>query len=71
MLWSVGGGLTIAVGGLMVTIPGYLVIGAVTYALVFTGVMLVIGRNLPSVIQMQSQSEAEFLAAANEIRENP
>jgi vitamin B12/bleomycin/antimicrobial peptide transport system ATP-binding/permease protein len=70
VLWSVGGGLTIAVGGLMVTIPGYLVIGAVTYALVFTGVMLVIGRNLQSVIQMQSQSEAEFLAAANEIRES-
>ena len=69
VLWSVGGGLTIAVGGLMVTIPGYLVIGAVIYALVFTGIMLVIGRNLPSVIQMQSQGEAEFLAAANEIRE--
>ena len=69
VLWSVGGGLTVAVGGLMVTIPGYLVIGAVVYALVFTGVMLVIGRNLPSVIQMQSQSEAEFLAASNEIRE--
>ena len=34
------------------------------------GVMLVIGRNLPSVIQMQSQSEAEFLAAANEIRQS-
>jgi vitamin B12/bleomycin/antimicrobial peptide transport system ATP-binding/permease protein len=30
----------------------------------------VIGRNLPSVIQMQSQGEAEFLAAANEIRES-
>jgi len=70
VLWSVGGGLTIAVGGLVVTIPGYLVIGAVTYALVFTGVMLLIGRNLPSVIQMQSQGEAEFLAAANEIRES-
>jgi vitamin B12/bleomycin/antimicrobial peptide transport system ATP-binding/permease protein len=70
VLWSVGGGLTIAAGGLTVTIPGYLVVGAVIYALVFTGVMLVIGRNLPSVIQMQSQSEAEFLAAANEIRES-
>jgi ABC-type uncharacterized transport system fused permease/ATPase subunit len=70
VLWWVGGRLTIAVGGLTVTIPGYLVIGAVAYALVFTGVMLVIGRSLPSVIQMQSQSEAEFLAAANEIRES-
>jgi vitamin B12/bleomycin/antimicrobial peptide transport system ATP-binding/permease protein len=70
VLWSIGGGLTIAVGGVMVTIPGYLVVGAVLYALVFTGIMLLIGRNLPSVIQMQSQSEAEFLAAANEIRES-
>ena len=70
VLWSIGGGLTVAVGGLMVTIPGYLVIGAVAYAVLFTGLMLLIGRNLPSVIQMQSQSEAEFLAAANEIRES-
>ena len=51
VLWSVGGGLTIAVGGPTVTVPGYLVIGAVIYALLFTGLMLVIGRNLPSVIQ--------------------
>jgi vitamin B12/bleomycin/antimicrobial peptide transport system ATP-binding/permease protein len=70
VLWSVGGGLKIAAGGLTLTIPGYLVIGAVIYAVLFTGIMLVIGRNLPSVIQMQSQSEAEFLAAANEIRES-
>ena len=36
VLWSVGGGLTFAVGGLLVTVPGYLVIGAVLYALLFT-----------------------------------
>src|SRR6202161_4849815 len=54
VLWSVGGGLTIVVGRVMATIPGYLVIGAVAYAVVFTGVMLLIGRNLPPVIQMQS-----------------
>jgi putative ATP-binding cassette transporter len=70
VLWSIGGGLTVAVGGLMVTIPGYLVVSAVVYAVVFTGIMLLIGRNLPPVIQMQSQSEAEFLAAANEVRES-
>ena len=70
VLWSVGGSLTIAVGRIAFTVPGYLVICAVLYALLFTGLMLVIGRNLPAVIQMQSQSEAEFLAAANEIRES-
>ena len=35
-----------------------------------TGGMLAIGHHLPSVIQMQSQAEAEFLAAANDIRES-
>jgi vitamin B12/bleomycin/antimicrobial peptide transport system ATP-binding/permease protein len=70
VLWSVGGNLTIAVGRIVFTLPGYLVVCAVLYALLFTGVMLVIGRNLPTVIQQQSQSEAEFLAAANEIRES-
>ena len=61
VLWSVGGALTFAVGGIVVTVPGYLVIGAVIYAVLFTGLMLIIGRNLPAVIQQQSQSEAEFL----------
>ena len=64
VLWSVGGSLTIAVGRIAFIVPGYLVICAVLYALLFTGLMLVIGRNLPAVIQMQSQGEAEFLAAA-------
>jgi vitamin B12/bleomycin/antimicrobial peptide transport system ATP-binding/permease protein len=70
VLWSVGGSLTVAAGRIAFTVPGYLVICAILYALVFTGLMLVIGRNLPEVIQLQSQSEAEFLAAANEIRES-
>jgi vitamin B12/bleomycin/antimicrobial peptide transport system ATP-binding/permease protein len=70
VLWSVGGSLSVATAGVVVTIPGYLVIGAIIYALVCTGGMLVIGRHLPSVIQLQSQSEAEFLAAANDIRES-
>jgi vitamin B12/bleomycin/antimicrobial peptide transport system ATP-binding/permease protein len=70
VLWSVGGSLMVATAGVVVTIPGYLVIGAIIYALVCTGGMLVIGRHLPSVIQLQSQSEAEFLAAANDIRES-
>ncbi len=69
VLWSVGGALKISAGGVTVTVPGYLVVGAVIYAVLFTGIMLLIGRNLPSVIQLQSQAEAEFLAAANEIRE--
>ena len=68
VLWDVGGSISFAAGRLQLTIPGYLVVGVVIYSLLFTRVMLVIGRKLPAVIQVQSQAEAEFLAAANQIR---
>jgi len=70
VLWTVGGGLTFAVGGVELTVPGYLVLGVGIYALIFSAAMLAIGRNLPSVIQTENQAEAELLAAANQIRES-
>jgi ABC-type uncharacterized transport system fused permease/ATPase subunit len=70
VLWSVGGSLAIAVGGYEVTVPGYLVIGVCLYSLVFTSVMMAIGRSLSSVIQAENQAEAEMLAAASRIRES-
>lgn len=70
VLWNVGGSFTFAMGRVDITIPGYLVIGVVLYVALFTGTMVVIGRNLPTVIQKQTQAEAEMLAAANRIRES-
>ena len=52
-----------------VTVPGYLVVGVGIYALVFTGVMMAIGRNLPTVVQAETQAEAEWLASTHQIRE--
>ncbi len=69
ILWSVGGSLTISFGPTTLTVPGYLVVGVGIYALVFTGVMMVIGRNLPTVVQGETQAEAEWLASTHQIRE--
>ena len=69
VLWSVGGNLTIALGRAEVTVPGYLVVGVIVYVLIFTGVMMAIGRNLPTVIQGETQAEAEWLASTHQIRE--
>jgi len=69
VLWTVGGGFTILVDHIEMTMPGYLVFGVGIYSLVFTGAMIAIGRQLPTTIQSQSQAEAEFLAAATRIRE--
>lgn len=69
VLWTVGGGFTILIDHNEITMPGYLVFGVGIYSLLFTGVMIAIGRQLPTTIQSQSQAEAEFLAAATHIRE--
>jgi ABC-type uncharacterized transport system fused permease/ATPase subunit len=70
VLWATGGALTLTLGGHAVTIPGYLVLGVGFYAFMFTSWTLVIGRNLPAVIQRENQAEAEMLAAATKIRES-
>jgi ABC-type uncharacterized transport system fused permease/ATPase subunit len=70
VLWAVGGNLTLNLGGHEVTIPGYLVLGVAFYAFLFTTWTLVIGRQLPAVIQSENQAEAEMLAAATRIRES-
>ncbi len=70
VLWNVGGSLTVVLGQAEVTVPGYLVVGVGIYALVFTGVMMAIGRNLPTVIQAETQAEAEWIASTHQIRES-
>jgi ABC-type uncharacterized transport system fused permease/ATPase subunit len=70
VLWAVGGSLTLKAYGHELTIPGYLVLGVGFYAGLFTVWTMVIGRNLPSVIQNENQAEAEMLAAATKIRES-
>jgi ABC-type uncharacterized transport system fused permease/ATPase subunit len=69
ILASVGGSLTINLGGLSVMIPAYLAVGVVAYSGVVTATILLIGRRFTNVVQDQVQAEAEFRAAANLIRE--
>ena len=70
VLWTTGGSLTLTAGGHAFTLPGYLVLGVGSYALLFTGLTLIIGRHLPAVIQAENQAEAEMLAATSKIRES-
>jgi putative ATP-binding cassette transporter len=44
VLWTIGGALTVNLGGPVITIPGFLVVAAVVYAVVASGSMVVIGR---------------------------
>ena len=65
VLWSVGGSISTTVLGIAITIPGYLVFGAIIYSGAVSSLMVVFGHHLSAVIERTNQGEAEFRAAVN------
>jgi putative ATP-binding cassette transporter len=70
VLWNIGGALTVNIAGTSVTIPGFLVIAAVLYALIASASMLIIGRRFVKVSEDRNQAEAEYRYALSRVREN-
>lgn len=70
VLWTIGGALTLSFGSTTVTIPGFLVIAAVVYAVIASGSMVVIGRNFVSISESKNQAEADYRYALTRVREN-
>lgn len=70
VLWTIGGALTIPLGGAEVTIPGFLVVAAVIYAVIASGSMVIIGSRFVSVAEKKNQSEAEYRYVLTRLREN-
>jgi putative ATP-binding cassette transporter len=70
VLWTLGGALNISIGGTALTIPGFLVIAAVLYAVVASGAMMRIGRRFVTVSEEKNQSEAELRYVLTRLREN-
>ena len=52
------------------TIPGFLVIGAIVYAIIASGSMLLIGSRFVRVAETKNQAEAEYRYALTRVREN-
>jgi putative ATP-binding cassette transporter len=70
VLWTIGGSLTVPVGGSEITIPGFLVLGSVVYAVIASGSMLLIGRRFVRVAENKNQAEAEYRYLLTRLREN-
>ena len=70
VLWTIGGALTVTIGGSTVTIPGFLVIAAMLYAGIASGSILVIGRRFVQVSEDKNQAEADFRYTLTRVREN-
>ena len=53
-----------------ITIPGFLVVAAVAYAVLASGSMVLIGRRFVTVSENKNQSEAEFRYVLTRLSEN-
>jgi putative ATP-binding cassette transporter len=69
ILWTVGDGLQIDLGGLAVNIPGYLVIAVVVYSALLSGTIFLIASRLTRVIEENKRTEAELRSVGTHLRE--
>ena len=69
VLWHVGGALDVAALGVVLTIPGYLVVAAVAYAILTTGTLMFVGRRMIGVIESKNQAESELKYVFAHLRE--
>src|SRR5215218_2718332 len=69
VLWSVGGSLTISLGGSSFYIPGYLVIAVLIYCVIISGLMMLIASSFVPTAERKNQVEAEFRFALTRVRE--
>jgi putative ATP-binding cassette transporter len=70
VLWTIGGSLDLAIIGLPIVIPGFLVVAAVLYAVIASGSMVLIGSRFVQASEAKNQSEAEFRYVLTRVREN-
>jgi putative ATP-binding cassette transporter len=70
VLWTIGGALSFQIDGMTVTIPGFLVIAAVIYALFASGAMVIIARRFVVVSESKNQAEAEYRYMLTRLSEN-
>lgn len=70
ILWSIGGSLRIGSGEGSVLIPAYLVLAAMLYGLVVSGLMLWFGRRLPKRYEERNAAEARFRYGLMRLRDS-
>jgi vitamin B12/bleomycin/antimicrobial peptide transport system ATP-binding/permease protein len=70
ILWSVGGSLDVSVGGFSLTIPAFMVIGALIYGVVASSLVPIAGRHLAGAAAAKNESEARFRFEMIHLREN-
>lgn len=70
VLWTIGGSLDVTLFSVEFRVPGFLVLAALLYAVVASGLMLLIGRRFVRSSENKNQAEAEYRYVITRLREN-
>jgi putative ATP-binding cassette transporter len=70
VLWAVGGAISFTAFGTAVTIPGYMVLGAIVYSLLTSTAMVFLGRPLIRRVEAKNAGEAKLRYELTRVRDS-
>ena len=70
ILWTVGGSLTVPVGGSTLTIPAYMVIAALVYGAIASSLVYMVGKPLVGEVGRKNEAEGHLRFALMRVRDN-
>lgn len=70
ILWQVAGSYTVKIGATALTIPAYMAVAAVVYAVIASSAAYLAGRPLVGRVEEKNEAEARFRAEMTRLREN-
>lgn len=70
ILWEIGGSLTLPAAMGAITIPAYLVLAAITYAVLVSSLITIVGRRLPRLMAARNEAEARLRFSLMRIRDH-
>jgi putative ATP-binding cassette transporter len=70
ILWTVGGSLTVPFGEGQITIPAFMLLGALVYGVFMSGLIPIVGRKLAGAAARKNEAEAKFRFEMIRLREN-
>lgn len=70
ILWSIGGSLSVEAHGVPFEIPAYMVLAAIIYAVLVSGLITWVGRPLPRLIAARNEGEARLRFSLMRIRDH-
>jgi vitamin B12/bleomycin/antimicrobial peptide transport system ATP-binding/permease protein len=70
VLWHVAGSARVTLGNTVIEIPAFMVMAAVAYAIIASGLAYIAGRPLVKRVTAKNEAEAQFRAEMTRLREN-